>query len=233
MPRFYIKLLILLTFILLIPLIIVIGIGMAQPQTLGLQGFTQDCENQPQPCWYAMSLKSAVWSADTSAIWSGEKPSVQLVQGYLLLLTAKTRCRIQVGYYIGERGSVSTNTVSVSNCGIRVGDILAYFGEPDNVNFEVGWSYEQMVIRYLFDKGMAMEVRPNLTRSRLFADTFVQRMSFRYCSDAGSDCEGFPWHGFLSGWDYCQLEPDQYRCASILATPLPPPVGPLPTLPPG
>ena len=183
---------------LLIANLIAKGIGSLQPPNPALQGFTQGCENKPQPCWYGIE-PSSVMSLD-EIIRNLEKATFVVTQheDRVTALTSIegfqriTNCTVYLNY-VGPLADVGRITL---DCPMMLGDYILMAGTPETIAACGGLLY--------FDKG-TIKLMPITNQTRYWAlspYTSIKRMFV-------SLTEYNPptiWIGYAPLWKYAQAD---------------------------
>ncbi len=120
-----------------------------------MRGFTEDCTDQPQPCWYGI-VPGITTSADlqekVSRIgYSIDSISTRQLDASLTMPDSCQRLSIQFELYVQQ--------VKIKLCNaVLLGDFVRQFGQPDNVLLDplsIGYRGE---IQMLFGKNASVEV---------------------------------------------------------------------------
>lgn len=128
--------------------------GTTQRPPLVMQGFTEGCTDQPQPCWYGI-IPGVTTSADLQekVLRSGymvESISTRQLDASLATSHACQKLSIQFELYVQQ--------LKIKLCdAVLLGDFVRQFGQPDNVLLDplsIGYHGE---IQMLFSKNASAE----------------------------------------------------------------------------
>lgn len=183
-------------------------LGTAQPSNPGLDGFSEGCQDKPQPCWYGI-VPGITTRREVTRITQSQGYEVQneIFSGsfkvYSIYNPPPTTqgCQLEVGY--GPRGEVVD--FSLEDCeAIRLGDIIRLYGSeaavfvnPDGNSLLL---FSGAAFRIAFSFGQGMHPFSRITDIKLFP------LSVRFD-------DGFGWHGFAGRRRYCQFEPGHLDCS--------------------
>jgi hypothetical protein len=218
MPRLLLKFAFLIALALTATSLAAHALGSIQPLDPILRGFTEDCEEQPQPCWYGiMPGQTNVVIAQNQLESKGYK--LYHAESRILYFSnridgiskAETCSNIRLSF---ERNSQTLSTITLIGCdGIILGD-LWHIGFP------------QKIMQPLDVYIKLNEYYTAITDQHEFVDTSYIWTAWSpntkiYGLDIGSsaktvnlaiDLVGHNWHGFVPYWRYCQLEPNFGDC---------------------
>jgi hypothetical protein len=191
-----------------------------QPNTLS--GFVEGCEGKPQPCWYGITLYPINIPKKLSELNFIYQENGR-IEGTFSAHT-EMGCAVSM-LYIPRNGSITS--FSIMGCGAKVGELIDdVLGNPDYVYLEMGQSAQRVVMRYIFDNQI-MEIRPYFATS-FSPNSFIEIITFRFCDEMKSTCQGMGWRGYLTAWDYCNLDQEcklehaNFNQIPLLLSPLPP-----------
>jgi hypothetical protein len=189
--------------------IILISLGRTQSIHPTLRGFVENCEGTPQPCWYG--IVPGVTALDDTLMILEAQDFVQrgvLPNNYdYVPLSEGSQCNARIGYI--QRGEAHIVTViRLFDCpDVTFGDVSVIFGDVKGITLGSA--------RLLF----VLEVSNTLIE--LDSDSFYPRNPAPYSgvnvvtiweTHVSLADPRYAWHGFVSLWRYCQLEPRVEIC---------------------
>ncbi len=138
MTRFLLKLILIMTLVLTMTSLAARAIGSTQPPNPALRGFTEGCEDKPQPCWYGI-VPGVTPYWEITEIWTEHGYIVNdVVSGSMRQLQAvsknKPECKMLADLDTGG-DSFSAKAYSLSsNCiDMNLGDFIQMKGFPERV----------------------------------------------------------------------------------------------------
>jgi hypothetical protein len=164
------------------------ALGSTQPPNPALRGFTEGCEDKPQPCWYGIvpgvtEIREAIKMLEEFGF---KNNSINLnLNGCFVLWSAED------GEYVGTMEVRCENKV-------RLGDLLIVLGNPTFIHF---MGFPQMSFHQSIALDGNLPCSPDV-ETRLFLRMYPQNYLLQM------EAKGFPWHGFISSEKYRLLEPD-------------------------
>jgi hypothetical protein len=206
----YLRLCIIFMLLFIVCGLVVRPLGSIQPIHPTLRGFVEGCEGIPQPCWYGIApgvteLNDAVLILQARDF----QPYGTLPNNYdYIQASEESTCIARIGFIQREQSHLVT-VIRLLQCPeITFGDVTAIFGNVKGVTLGSA--------RILF----VLEV--NNTLVELDGDSFYPRNPEPYVGVNGVTIWETPvsladpryaWHGFVSLWRYCQLEPQVEICS--------------------
>lgn len=140
MIRFYLKLIPIFAVIFLALTLTARALGTTQPPNPALRGFTEGCEDKPQPCWYG--IVPGVTNGIEVKNYLVSFNYIQFEEDFPLVdfydpLNPATKCDLRITY-LSEKGAV--NVIELHNCpGIQLGDTMQIMGSPVSIfPYEIG-----------------------------------------------------------------------------------------------
>jgi hypothetical protein len=210
MFRLYIQLIHLIAIMFFVFSLVARTLGATQQTDPALRGFSEGCENQPQPCWNGIILGKT----------SAEATSNRISQlGYEIddVIFSNTR---QLQAYVPEQGDCGRIVANIDQrdgilyefyvhpCAMQIGTFLNTFGTPTVSDID----YEACSIRLLFmdnhlQVAVANSVQPTQAVSDFspLSDETVQLNLMR-------DPERLRWQGTLAMQRYKNQFPSQLQC---------------------
>jgi hypothetical protein len=192
------------------------AVGAHQPLPRALIGFTQDCENVPQPCWYGIVPGTPWQGKDAQILQNLGCAPIHRAEDYLGRQDFTFTCgssnpvsEALIGLEHEPLNDLDTPPIAYIGLrlkGIMVGDFAALTGQPLGINpadpgsEDLFFIFNHRIFSYLPDGGRSLDVRDSTTFVLLYAEGEEDPMRV------------FAWHGFLPRWRYCQLEPDYNQC---------------------
>lgn len=183
--------------------------GNTQPPNPALRGFTEGCEDKPQPCWYGI----------VPGVTTMGEAGKQLITQSFFRLASYTYippkelepCVIDLWSASGwETETVQRLTLNCSE--ITLGDIIFSLEEPQGLILE-GYAFRTRYMRLMVFGNTA--IQSSYSSSKSILDKREQFI-FLYAPNNTSLQETSSirkWRGFLPVWRYCQLEKDSGACA--------------------
>jgi hypothetical protein len=206
LPRLYLKLILPIALIFLALTLTARALGTTQPPNPSLRGFIEGCEGKPQPCWYGIvpgvtTIEEAKIILATHDYW--ERPNYLLYdEGYEYVnISEAPSCVTLVRY----EGDTVVRELSLGCLGIRLGDVISYWGTPKTLGYG-----EVRSIDYLGYSGYFI----GLVRSNLQAYLWVHDIHL-HTQPKNSPEQSFErrrWRGFAPFWRYCQLNHMAFVC---------------------
>ena len=210
MPRLLLKFSLLITFMLTITSLTARVLGSTQPPNPALRGFTERCENKPQPCWYGIVPK--VTTMKETQKWIE-------INGYSLNQSSD-----DILYFVRNLGANSPLYPSCTN-------IWLQFAEDKQTLASISlWGCESITLGTLSPLGLPkkMMVLQSTDSYLILGDYFTASIGLRELFSKSYDAKvfglsighsakglyesinqyGHLWHGFVPHWRFCQLEPD-------------------------
>jgi hypothetical protein len=179
-------------------------IGSLQPPNPAMKGFTEGCDNKPQPCWYG--------------IVPGEtKPNEakQKLQEYGLALRYETSmeltyteplssCSVSLTFQESVRNYSHVFRVSFFQCQLlHAGDIMLLPGKKERLSNGIAF----------FDGSAFGSVTVSTNTSAWVSSPLTLFTGFTLIPLNNIDREvRYKWHGFIPLGRYCQLEPKFRQC---------------------
>jgi hypothetical protein len=237
--RFYLKLIPIFVLIFIALSLTARVLGTTQPPNPALRGFTEDCEDKPQPCWYGIvpgvtTVEEAKTILTLHNYW--ERPDYLLYdEGYEYVNISEAPSCVTLVRYVGD---TIISGLTLGCLGIRLGDVISHWGTPRVLGYDerrnlVGLGYIDYAVSL-----HRSNFQPHLWMYAMFLYTLP-----KYPNSQPSG--GFRWQGFAPFWEYCQTNYIPFLCprrASVtpISTAAPinsnaptlPPPPPLATLPP-
>jgi hypothetical protein len=188
-------------------------IGGQMPANPSLRGFTEGCEDQPQPCWFgivpeAMTVDQArrklrQYGLDGDLRTHEEQLTDGSPLGTLSGSVEANSCRFVLHYDPTETNPI-IDTVYLTNCtSIDIGQAINTFGAPQGVETTFG--------RTFFPNRMSFPAARIDFYDSLTPFGRVKRIVISAPPD-DSTSQYFRWRGFVPAWRYCQLEPISDGC---------------------
>lgn len=110
------------------------GMGSLQPPNPALAGFTQGCENKPQPCWYGIEPTTASWDEVIAALEGAaftvsermdKTTGLTSIEGFHE--TSGCLARFNYGGSQAGRGRI------ILDCPMQLGDYILLAGTPETI----------------------------------------------------------------------------------------------------
>ncbi len=186
-------------------------VGTAQPSNPALAGFTEGCENKPQPCWYG--IVPGLTTVDEASVILA---SIGYLRGPFFFFSPHLNLvgpveQMPQGIYL--RYSVTdTNAViysiSLSDWDVTLGDLMSVLGPSSGLGG--GYTISNPFLAYVNSYGvllvefysMPTEFSPTKVKVNYVLLTQFQRLADNLVE----------WHGFVPKWRYCMLEPEFLFC---------------------
>jgi hypothetical protein len=204
--RFYLKLTSTFVVIFLIVNLTARALGTTQPPNPALRGFTEGCEDKPQPCWYGIV-------PGQTDLPIAEQTVIQ--QGYQIGQNQSDRSIEFIGNEVNDfrriilwrlEGHVEAVSLLYPTY-MQLGDAIAVLG----VSFGISSIFHAETIGLAYpDETFSITLDWN-TISLHERETIAFLLTAPYVN---SPPPLRPWHGFVPKWRYCQLEPDFTACAN-------------------
>jgi hypothetical protein len=210
MPSFLLKIALLIMLVLTATCLVARVVGSTQPPNSTLRGFTEGCDDKPQPCWYGIVPGITTPEEGEQILDSLGYKITQTPQGYphdtgwyegnsLPCSQITVLSSIQVN---ADRPNVSLiYYLSLHEChSVYLGDFVTGLGQPDQFYFW-SWSFfhDQLLADVDFDYGASgnrcLSFMPKVKVSG-FLIRFIEGASERPIDTK------YPWHGFLPFQQY-------------------------------
>jgi hypothetical protein len=210
MPPFLLKLALLLTLVLTATSLAARVMGNTQPLNPALLGFTEGCEDKPQPCWYGI-MPGVTTTEEGKQILDAVGYRVIPPQGNIpdnsLSYEGNSLPCSQAFVLSAIQVNPKSSNVSLINdlrffrCqSVYLGDIVTAFGKPDEFYFW-GWSFFHNQLH----ADMDFDYRARGNRCLSFMPKVeVSAISIEFVKgafDRPIDTK-YPWHGFLPFQQY-------------------------------
>ena len=181
------------------------ALGSLQPSNPTVRGFTEGCDDKPQPCWFGIVPGIADLSFSEHTIIQQGYHRIEGNSDYSVGFTGDQNNDFDKVILWHSSGVVDAVSL-LSPTNMKLGDAIALLGKPSGVisfldakNF-VGLTYP--------DQNFSMAiVRSNASLfEKAITGFFLATPAFNSPSLLTS------WHGFVPKWRYCQLEPGFRYC---------------------
>lgn len=190
------------------------------PQAV-MAGLDTACDDQPQPCWYGVTLGKTTVD-EVRAIFGafGDSFYDNTAKGQLeIFKTIQGGCFTQFIY--GRGGSTVINAIILSNCTrVRLGDLLARYGEPETLGTTITCDAKHPVIQpngyfieYPANGIVAVINRPAGLTPWLSLQGNVRQL---YLTKPRQPEGRKTWEGLLSFWRFVRRHPEQIRSNNCL-----------------
>ena len=216
MPRLLFKLALSIALLLSATSLAATVLGTAQPPNPILRGFTEDCEDRPQPCWNGiMPGQTDVATAQNRLESKGYK--LDHAESRILYFSNRAEGNSIAGTCSNIRLSFEGNTKLLANItlvgcdGMILGN-LWHIGFPEKIMqpldlyIKLG-EYYTAITSQSDANSTPRELSPNTKIDGLDIGSSVKTVNLAI------DLVGQNWHGFVPHWRYCQLEPNFGDCA--------------------
>jgi hypothetical protein len=223
MPRFLLKLALFITLALTITSLAARALGSTQPLNPVLRGFTEGCEDKPQPCWYGIVPEKTTFT-DSVQIMMDRKMSITTSAnfgGYIGVTVIVDSIGCEVGLFRSNTDENLLVRLSFQNCStLKLGDILNLFGAPYTVGTTLSCDFkpwEHLVpmanywMHYPKIGSLSVNAAPDywkwISPNDLVVsfDVVILRYNFPPPSK---------WEGFIPFWRYVPLHNDQVQTSS-------------------
>jgi hypothetical protein len=200
MPRFLIKLALFITLALTASCLAARVLGSTQPLNPVLRGFTEGCEDIPQPCWYGIVL---------GRITVEEAATIVAHKGYTVEIYApKTKtveengCRIEL---YSDYDNHRLKGIIVVDCDtVYLGSLMSVIGQPDYIDVSCTG---KPVAGYKYIRATVLDGTKIKPYSKIYISIALQFGEF-----ASDEKPTYPiifqWMGFKSLDDYYRIQPD-------------------------
>lgn len=180
--------------------------GSTQPPNPALRGFTEGCDEQPQPCWYGVIPGVSKFTEMRKRVQSWNSQEYREIESTATfdVNTRSIGSRYSISscysFFHSTQPSTVVDYIEVSDCpDVMLGDLINQFGSPESIQFRIGvWGRLDEFSFILDDRGEVFNPR---TKPRMFIIPSTDDTS-----------TFFNWHGFAPRWRYCQFEPDNNTC---------------------
>ncbi len=208
MPRRLIKLTLTLALILTITNLAARALGSLQPANPALRGFTEGCEDKPQPCWYGIVPGVTTFTEANSVLMRyGFEFGQNLRESRHLV--AET---CNVFFVPSSSGDVIANLTFTDCKSIRWGEMMRHFGTPDMLL--ICHDYIPPKPYYSYKSGLNVRI-DDVFGGDYWATPFDHVSGFEMFLPTSVYTDDFefrnPWLGFMPTWKYTQLNADLYN----------------------
>jgi hypothetical protein len=209
MIRFYFKLTLSTAPIFLALFLIARALGTTQPPNPALNGFTEGCEDKPQPCWYGI-VPGMTTEEEANLILQSLAYGKNTVNASRTANTDIIECDIQVGAHKNL-----VYAISLSNCdGISLGTLMNKLGVSKGIYFMCPQTQERQFFNYTY----AIFYSRSKLSSLYFLSPYNEIDYVLLGEKPYDQYEGNPinykyrWFGFTSYKRYKQLQPEIEGC---------------------
>lgn len=172
------------------------ALGAALPPNPALSGFSENCQNKPQPCWYGVlpgvtPLSDVLKMFEQRTFQVFEHVNPQLGHNEYVVMNPQdhTSC-VSTLVPVGEDATI----LRLACPEIRLGDMLAAFGKPDAVYGTLLYYHSGLIIL-------------------IHTFSAYDGIEFIYLNqkNAFPDCT-YPWSGFATPWRYQEIAVQRLNC---------------------
>ena len=214
MIRFYVKLILPIALIFLALTLTARALGTTQPPNPALRGFTEGCEDKPQPCWYGIIAgKDTMLFEEASKLLEAEGFQANTNRGKV----EQTDFTLEFANYFAPSSTSGCNVhlearsqqnyfirLTLFDCkGISIADMLDLYGLPHNIQLRENESGKLYFNRSTITAQFSANFSPLSYISNISFYPLDLTGGYPYCS----------WHGYLPYWLYYNLDPDSTLCS--------------------
>jgi hypothetical protein len=187
------------------------ALGITRPFNPALAGFSEGCQDKPQPCWHGIVPGvTPMEEAEATLIRQGyriDRPNEG--GGEAIRVTSDFQCTVIL---YGDHLTKEVDFFDFrGDCDLRLGDMLAFLGVPDFVSAWVVLSTIPPKLYYTH-RGVVITLKSCCSTHLQDYFMYVSFYSGIY-SPVSSDPYLIRWHGLILNWRYCQLEPEFKLCS--------------------
>ncbi len=180
------------------------ALGATQPPNPALRGFTEGCEDKPQPCWYGIVPGINTKEAKNILVNLGyDLRNPPLPSGAFedILAYSESKCNLRL-LASQRRGTIELPVVIQGKC-LTLGDLFLFFGKPDYVYGE-GIKSDYLPLMGYYD-GYLLNPFP-IQAHVLSPYTYFQLIEWTPNLVKTANISVVEWRNFIPIWKYCQLE---------------------------
>lgn len=178
-------------------------LGSTQPPNPALRGFTEGCDDIPQPCWYGIVPDVTTDYTAERRLQAEGMELIYRAEFYVMYRDPLNDCSVTLNLQI-TGGTFLVENVSIYKCtSVRLGDLMVLWGDYERqlsgITLNEG-SVQEMTIL----DGGALDWHTNpFETPTVFTVAPLQK---------SPKSSRFGWHGFVLKWRYCRLEPQYPDC---------------------
>jgi hypothetical protein len=214
MTHFLLKLAVIITFVLIVTSLAARTLGSTQLPNPALRGFTEGCEDKPQPCWYGIvpNITTVAIANDvlTRMGYKGKMGyrslqymdyfSEHYVPKYVSVFPFCEDMNMACGSdKVGALYIFDLNVYIFDLNGITLGNAILLFGNPQYIDVAVTQGL-LVVFKYATVSSGGWDSPDDLLVFIKIENRPTSNMDIR------------EWHGFIPFWKYCLYEPKHYLC---------------------
>ncbi len=223
MSRLLLKLSLLVTFILTLTNLTARIFGSTQPYNSAMRGFSEGCQDQPQPCWYGIipdktSFDDAVHLIRDHDLPVNKSPNETDFPAAIIKADFMD-CEVEL--FRSDKDASLFGGFYFQNCQtLKLGDILNQMGTPYTVGttFSCDFNPSQHLMpmshywmQYPPIGSVSLNAKPDFWTWLSLNDSVV---SFDFGRSLGEYPPPKKWEGFIPFWRYIQLHVDQVQTSS-------------------
>jgi hypothetical protein len=185
------------------------AVGIAKPPNPALNGFFDQCSDQPRPCWHGIlpgiTTKETARAMLAEMGYTGHDSASGFLMDYHTTEENVPQC-IFIGYSAGgDEGKIASLELGCST--LTVGEVSGVLGFPEALRFDRLLS--SLSVGYVQpETGFITNV--TLGAKDISAFTPADFISLTRAGQHGDGAAG--WRGFAPVWRYCQMQPDYFGC---------------------
>lgn len=169
------------------------ALGSTQPPNPALRGFSEGCEDKPQPCWYGIVLDVTDGETAYGLLGLEYDPALKSNSFYTItfgLSDDPSACWVRMDVWNDRISRI--DLIFCAEAVIQIGELAVFMNRLPKLE---QWS---QTVYFGSASQFYIEYSPH---------DLVKGVGFW-----GFGGKPDLWHGFVPHWRYCQLEPETFRC---------------------